>query len=817
MRNKKSSGFTLAEMLAAVAILVILFGLIAVAVAAYQRSQTRLEFDSIAKEIFIAAQNHLSAAEGQGYLGLEETEDGAPVSADKLTERFGTIEENSADTDGEGSTTGTKAVVRYMDNGQDCAVLELMLPAYALDATVLNGGSYIIRYQPHPARVLDVFYSKEGKSGLLGASGTTLTVADYNALMVDPNYTEGKEKQRERYQQNGTDYVIGWYGGDKEIEQGDHLGVPTIEIINEEQLYVKVTDPNKNAKTQSGNELEYTLVLVVKGKTSGAQKHFELNGLGDDRIDSDTETSESQNFYSVLLDDVTMNGGHFAELKPEVGGAFSPGEDLEIYAVAFSKEALANVAKSPAQTTNSLFADPLTYTEGEEVRGTDVAAGVAGIAYFRHLENLEESVSGRLNTLPETDGDEMAPLTKAGQMSDLDWDTPWKDWKGEERSWAGNSGEQIASSDGKTALTDPGCFYPVSPDAALTYLGNPPETPTGEEPILGHIVKGVKIDHEGPAGMFGTLPADSEVQDLKLIDFNVKGTNAGALIGESGTITVENVVAHNSVNSETHIENHPDYEINGTGNAGGLIGKMVGGEVTECAAALYVSGTGNAGGLIGSASGVTLSDSYSGGHTYSDEDSKIYAKYMDVGTVRGAGNVSGATTGGLIGSMNGGSVENCYSTCSARGTDAAGGLIGSASGTVTNCYATGRVECMDDNDENVGKTLFGGEGNFEGGSGNWYFGSANPNLESGDESARSISGSLTDYAEYCEAFRIDPADTGSFIDAKPYDPLLSKIKYPVDGKMVNKYPFGKLFSTLPDSYVKDHYGDWPEELVVNES
>ena len=71
MKKRRNRGFTLAELLAVVAILIILFAVIAVNVAARQRSMTRLEFDAIAKEIYVAAQNHLTVAESQDYLGLD--------------------------------------------------------------------------------------------------------------------------------------------------------------------------------------------------------------------------------------------------------------------------------------------------------------------------------------------------------------------------------------------------------------------------------------------------------------------------------------------------------------------------------------------------------------------------------------------------------------------------------------------------------------------------------------------------------------------------------------------------------------------------
>ena len=66
--RRNTSGFTLTEMLIAVAIMVILMGVAFVAVINYQKSMKQLELDRTAREIFVAAQNHLTMAEGQGLL-----------------------------------------------------------------------------------------------------------------------------------------------------------------------------------------------------------------------------------------------------------------------------------------------------------------------------------------------------------------------------------------------------------------------------------------------------------------------------------------------------------------------------------------------------------------------------------------------------------------------------------------------------------------------------------------------------------------------------------------------------------------------------
>ena len=55
--------------------------------------------------------------------------------------------------------------------------------------------------------------------------------------------------------------------------------------------------------------------------------------------------------------------------------------------------------------------------------------------------------------------------------------------------------------------------------------------------------------------------------------------------------------------------------------------------------------------------------------------------------------------GGLIGFMAGGTVRECYSSCTVLGRDTCGGLIGDLrGGTVSYCYATGTVEWDDGGD-----------------------------------------------------------------------------------------------------------------------
>ena len=66
--RKRRAAFTLAEFLTVIAIVGILASLSFVAVIHYQRKLRRLEMDQTAKEIFLAAQNHLTLEVSSGTI-----------------------------------------------------------------------------------------------------------------------------------------------------------------------------------------------------------------------------------------------------------------------------------------------------------------------------------------------------------------------------------------------------------------------------------------------------------------------------------------------------------------------------------------------------------------------------------------------------------------------------------------------------------------------------------------------------------------------------------------------------------------------------
>ena len=632
--NRQKKGFTLAEALIVVAIIVVLAAVVFVAVFVYLRSMTKLEYDNYAKEMFIAAQNHLSMVESQGY--LENTDFGTKE------EKIDGIEINGKNDTGDGvwyfvkTTDGTRGAAAV-------SVLDLMLPFAAIDETVRSSGCYIIRYHPDTATVLDVFYWKdEGRF-----KHEHYADDDYRYLLSKREDKNALKTYRDDRS------VIGYYGGAeaKTLTYGKKLEDPVITVINADKLTVTVFNTNvANDKA--------CLKLIITGLTSGNSKEIPIV-VDTGSIYSGIEIDGNK--YTVVLDDITTSGSHFYDLfcstsSPFVGGDLIPGEDITIQAMAYNNTELTNVAYSQISTTNSLYA----YND---------VGDSAYIANIRHLQNLNKNVSGvdvldeRLKHVTDPQ-DNNNIVIAAKQIADITWD-----------------GSVFNEIYGISEKLEEDQFHPLTTqytdedsnpqDYTLSYDG-------GSYSITG--VTTAKTNED--AGLFKDLGEGDTVKNLKLMDFNVSGKNVGALAGITYKSTVINVVAYNSNDVATTAT------ITGTGSVGGLIGSSTNSSVSRSAAALVVSTTGaDAGGLIGTTAGGTISSSYSGGHTkdgdYKYKDSNDVIQYLY--------NVTGGTNvGGLVGSADGTSISNSYSTCSVSGTTV-GGLVGDMTGTVTSCYSTGLV------------------------------------------------------------------------------------------------------------------------------
>jgi len=690
-RHKQSAGFTMAELLVVVAIIGILAGVSFIAVQTHQKSMTQLQYDTIAKEIFVAAQNHLTLAKSENY------QDTAT-----LTHSKGTAGQAEADQTG---TTGETVVynndIFYFTNSNftmdGSSILDQMLPFGSVE--LVTGGSFIIRYQPNAARVLDVFYWTDGDDRY----DANLSGNDYVTLIGNAASSEDRHKN---YNGNG---ILGWCGGEDIVKSGEYLEAPEIKVINKEMLLVNVIDPNTGKTTLSPK-----LKLIVTGMQSGAKIAIPLTIAGTGRI----VPAPSGKEYNVVLDDITTKEMHFSELmtKPPVDSqknnkSFIAGENITIQAVAYSNDVLTSVAYSGEWTTNSLFEE---VTEDVVVAGnvTTKTAKQVKISNIRHLENLNDNLSS-----VEYSRTYFNSSINAVQTVELDWDafkTALNALRKERIDSSATETDPINIYDKNNKKTKDNCFLPVSSSYTLSYdgqseikkseiTGEGQAAVTTEKTIKdNHSIKGIKVDNVNATGsdfaeilrggVFGSL-ANATIKNLSLIDTSVTlaSGDVGALAGTLKDTAVTNVVAYHTGGKKDTAK------ITATsGNAGGLIGSIDGTTtVSKSAAALIVSATGgNAGGLIGTVAGGTVTDCYSGGHAIDDPKGTGAVVYN---SESGKYNVTATgIAGGLIGNAGNAKIENCYSTCSVEG-NRAGGLVGNTSGDIDNCYSTGLVSGLGTN------------------------------------------------------------------------------------------------------------------------
>ena len=597
--NRK--GFTLAEVLVTVAILLILAGVTFVSVVQYQKNLRLMEMDGTAKEIFIAAQNHLSVAQASGDLDrLVEKAKSATGTTDST---IGTKLDPSLVSAYAGDTTSGEYyyVIHNVTSGiESCtpsgsgAILQMMLPFGALDETVATGGNYVIVYELKSASVVAVLYSGAGNASFGNAA--VINFSDEDVSKIKDIYND--KSARKSYQKGDVTAIVGCYTGTagSAAIPTETLEAPKLEVKNENKLHVLV----REAKDTDN------ITLVITGEQSGTTARRFLNrdaGAGDG-YERGTGT------FDVTLDDITGDGTYrFSQLIPEgrftpdvAGSDFIPGENIIISAIASSTTALATPKESAKYTVSSLF---------DDVNETTNSTGDTKIYIknLRHLENLGVNVSGFTAALRNgtTSGSSKVVNITAVQKNDITM-----------FSFDGlHDGQHIYGS-GTFVKT----YIAANVDYPLSYDG-------GSHEIYDLTIAGYHADGaEANAGIFGTVTNALSVKNLVLRNNKIPKTstsaNAGMLLGKtSADLTVDGVLAY-YYEENYNADHDSNVEVVATadkGVAGGLIGFVSGGmlKVKNSAAAVYVKGGSAAGGLIGSVSGAaegsTIVQSYAGGHT----------------------------------------------------------------------------------------------------------------------------------------------------------------------------------------------------------
>ena len=771
LHKRNSKGFTMAELLAVIAITLILSMVGIIAVTYYMRIMKHLEYDAMAKEIYVAAQNHLSLAYNEGYLGL---------SGD---DKFGTKEGKIGSIDDTDINSNIYYfVVSEADSTAD-EIFDLLLPFGSIEEKVRSKSSYIIRYDKSAGRILDVFYSEldGNRYGHTFLNAVADNAAEYNKLLtIRPDEKKNQRRYFDIYSDRADNSypIVGYYGGDKAktLPYGKLIEVPYIRVINNEELKVEV----KIDDTKYDNTVQFRLLL--KGEVSDAMAYLTL-----------AKSAFSGNTVTSLLDSITQSGKHFDDVMRTMrykddndNNLFYPGENLTIWVEAFDNTKLTNVAKSIEITTNSLFGDLSTVD-----KDNNAADRVADISNIRHLENLEKKISSLDNTTVK--------VNRAEQSNDLDWIDFTNKFSAVVSIYSNKDVDPI--------LTSNNHYYPV----------NLPVDYDGKLHSIGRVnINTSNVTEETAvsynAGMFGLVDGKS-ISNLKLTDFTVNSSgNVGSLAGY--------VTGDGSVNNVLACDKNAISSVSGGTNVGGLVGKLEDSTIQQSAAAVLVNdnarhdinyynrqdiGSVYAGGLVGystiSTTQSNIINSYAAAHTKNGElrksdDTVFY-------------DVNGKISGGLVGYAYETAITNSYSTCSVNGTNEAGGFVGHNSGysIISNSYAVGRVNAEEDDTDYKG-AFIGNDTSVAAHTGNGYMAAANDGL-------LSAFGTKSNNSRIINRLDLNVATYRAFISdittAEPYDtPYLSR-------RYLGKYPyrgFGISSGTNNGNvFVETHHGDWPDYEV----
>lgn len=793
---KSSKGFTLAETLVALALMVILLAISLLGIVSYVKNMKLTEMDSTAREVFLAAQNHLTSAEVTGKLGRVELEDRGELLETKPQDF-----PESLSWPGENQDEFYFIAYSAKDVGTqgnlETSILKDMLPFGAIDEAVRKDGAYIIEYNVKTASVYGVFYTDDA----LGISQADVLALENKYGRFDT--TDGRIARRD-YEKNGKRVTVGYYGGAMaENLEAKPMEEPLLDIANEEKLLVKITDSNY-FKKEGGTQLLTDVTVTITGEESKKTKTIplELNGnpftpekkfpTTDKWWTVEKTKSEDEKtdvlYYELSLDDLTTPGGQFAAIFTE----FTPGENIKID-VKCKSDTVSTFRREATGTVNSLFAAAIMEgDQGNLSRSVDIDA-------VRHLQNLEPKISN-INIKKEWG---KACVNTANQLKNLNWEgeLEWKNFYVGKSIYPFNSKSPIAQNS----------FYGMHNQTLFEYNG-------GKNSLENFVIKPSKEDTKAAAGLFRNIQAPLgnnndkyTVKDLKLVNFDVKVENplpAGALIGNvDGNLTVENVVV-----VDGKVESVSE-------GAGGLIGSIneysswATVKITNSAAATTVrGGVGFTGGFIGEIAGgkAEITKCYSSGRTKGGN----YVDDNDSYSVKGK-----TQTGGFIGHVGQTDswmpqpetvVNDCYSTCAVDALGyQAGGFVGSDTSTISkyrNCYATGLVKYYRPQSEGAfAYSLKTAQGNV---SNCRYLGEINDKLDG--LANQTYTGVVkVSYDQLSGGVDNSKGETYPF-DQTHIDPLTHK-------GMV--YPFPMVNNTGASDLLKAtgvHYGDWPNESQVIE-
>lgn len=589
-----NSGFTLVELLAVVAIL-LLVGLIAVfSLNKLRRTLRQHELDAKAQIIYVAAQNRLAElrAAGQEALCINGFDNSGSI-VHKMEYDSRHMDESAKNTD-----FYYLLVNDTSDKSQTAATA--LLPSSAVDQELWNG-YWCIEFAPETGSIYAVFYSET-------------TLPDHDDLNTSYRNFNYRLKTAS----------VGYYGGDIAQTQDISKFNPSITIENAEKLIVTFYCNNPVSE-------KMTFKIDISGKDGGTFTRTITNFAQLDKYNYK---------YQWILDSLTAEKGiddaGAARFAAQTNYQVSRGTPITITLTVSSANPSVDTV-STSRTTNGLFDDRADLSYGENT---------ALVSCGRHLANLDSS-SG-VNSA----------ITSAVQISDISFsDDPAdpSDWYSIYTAKGVNfkpiSNNHLTSYVGSSSIGGITARHAIN---GLTVSSNSPAglfsnfsgNISNVTLVNANIISSTRAAGALVGRATGNLTlencrvylADSDLSGMKAasadkIPSRITGTHAGGLVGvyensstgnaqANGTLIIENSFAATTINS--------------TAAAGGLVGHAAGAvSVSQSYADCYLTAQ-VTGGLVGTTTGsggLTLSDSYAAGYqTATDSAAGFVAGYLTKAT-----------------------------------------------------------------------------------------------------------------------------------------------------------------------------------------
>ncbi len=619
--KRRSRGFTLTEMLASIAMLAILAGLLIPVSASMYRRFRLTEMDDFARQICVAAQNELTAMKATGRL-----EAFAKQTDQRLTQQ----PQDYPKTDNDGWKD------LYTVYSADQAAEDFLLRAGdSLSQATEHGGYFLLELNPLTGDVYSAFYSEQ-----------PFTYEQVSAWADRSRETRLGEKD-----------LIGYYSA-ASADYGA-VGVPekfcpTIELIDGEELYVKIDCGGLMALRRTQRNL--TVTLTVKG-ASGGEVPFTYRGGTDFFVERDSIT-----LYKVL-DSLDEDNAFAAVFK---NSGIKAGDDITVQAAITyddPNQGLNITGETGLAQGNSLF--------GAVVTGDD-GSGQIQVSRVRHLNNLRDSI------LTGDAADAAKACRKVVQTAPISF--LFRDWKDGDwcpaSKWPGNPMGEFRPIQNQALF---GAEESEAPAVRACY--------DGQNNVLKGFVFGV--NDYGRSALFGTA-SHTDFQNIRLADCQANGMYAAMLGGYLSQCSIENCGAYLTTQDEngSYYNDMDDrrarYMVQSNdliGQAGGLAAYADRTTITASFGAVDVtcsSTNGYAGGLAGYLNNCQLEACYASGNISAPNRSN------------GAGGLVGTISNDYQDAIKS-SVKRCYATGSVTADQNAGGLLGRAAGTVSDCVSYGKV------------------------------------------------------------------------------------------------------------------------------